>query len=40
MMLKWITKLSPVESGHEDDLSRQWVKRELLGKMRPLLDEG
>ncbi|XXX77304.1 hypothetical protein WMF30_00830 [Sorangium sp. So ce134] len=31
--------MSPVEAGYEDDLNRQWVKRELLDKMRALADD-
>ncbi|XYH93811.1 hypothetical protein ACMHYB_39050 [Sorangium sp. So ce1128] len=39
MMIKGIIKVSPNATGYEDDLSRQRVTRELLDKMRALLDE-
>ncbi|KYG02705.1 hypothetical protein BE21_54520 [Sorangium cellulosum] len=39
MMLKGVTRVSPVEAGYEDDLNRQRVKRELLDQMRALLGE-
>ncbi|WP_437774868.1 hypothetical protein [Sorangium sp. So ce1097] len=39
MMPKGVTKVSPVEAGHEDGLNRQRVKRELLDTMRALADD-
>ncbi|WP_437780717.1 hypothetical protein [Sorangium sp. So ce1097] len=39
MMLKGVTKVTPVEVRFEDDLNRQRVKWELLDKLRTLLGE-
>ncbi|WP_437733603.1 hypothetical protein [Sorangium sp. So ce1335] len=39
MMLKGVTKVTPVEVRVEDDLNRQRVKRELLDKIRALLED-
>ncbi|KYF49128.1 hypothetical protein BE08_43145 [Sorangium cellulosum] len=39
MMLKGVTKVTPVETRYEDDLNRQRVKWELLDKIRALLED-
>ncbi|WP_437875120.1 hypothetical protein [Sorangium sp. So ce513] len=39
MMLKGVMKVTPVEVRFEDDLNRQRVKRELLDKLRALLED-
>ncbi|WP_437875253.1 hypothetical protein [Sorangium sp. So ce513] len=39
MMLKGVTKVTPVEARYEDDLNRHRVKRELLDKIRALLED-
>ncbi|WP_438023432.1 hypothetical protein [Sorangium sp. So ce233] len=39
MMLKGVTKVSPVAFDYEDDLNRERIKRELLDKIGALLSE-
>ncbi|XXY51211.1 hypothetical protein WME91_08705 [Sorangium sp. So ce269] len=39
MMIKRVSKVSPIATGYEDDLNRQRVKRELRDKLLALLDD-
>ncbi|MGK3967435.1 hypothetical protein WMF38_25080 [Sorangium sp. So ce118] len=39
MMIKGLSKVSPIAVGYEDDLNRQRVKRELRDKLLVLLDD-
>ncbi|MDC0679015.1 hypothetical protein [Sorangium atrum] len=39
VMIKGVSKVSPIAVGYEDDVNRQRVKRELRDKLLSLLDD-